>query len=96
MKMICKHKCFFNERSVKKDDVVDIPENLLKSDIVKSSFKAIEGDPAPAAPAKPQENDLTDAEMVRRLTEWGVNVPSTIKPDGLKKLYLSQLGAHGK
>lgn len=94
MKMVCKHKCYFDGRSVKKGDVVDIPDNLLNHDQVKSSFKVIEAE-APAA--KPDEkkakSDLTVEEMTRRLNEWGVNVPESAKPAEIKKLYLAQVAA---
>lgn len=95
MKLICKHKCFFNGRSVKPGDVVDISPALAETDLVKASFKAPEGD-KPAEPGKPEGDELSPDEMKRRLTEWGVAFTARISKADLVKLYTTQLQAQAE
>lgn len=94
MKLTCSHRCFFMGRSIKSGTVVDVPENLLDSPIVKSSFSK------PDARAMPEHVEkeafdpasLTAAEYRRRLDEMGVAYsPRASKPD-LIELYKTQTG----
>lgn len=94
MKLTCSHRCFFMGRSIKSGTVVDVPENLLDSPIVKSSFSKPDVPVAPAQEAREEFDpaSLTAAEYRRRLDEMGVAYsPRASKPD-LIELYKTQTG----
>ena len=63
MKAICTHDCQFRGVLVKADTILDVSEEEAKTDLVKSSFRPLEG----AAPKrkeedKPDERGMTAAD----------------------------------
>lgn len=95
MIMICTRKCFFLDKSVRPGTPVDIPDTLLDTDLVKSSFRAPEGKEGPSAEAKAKEldekADLTATELKRRLDQMGVAYRGNSSREALDKLYKEQV-----
>ena len=98
MIMICKNKCFVLDRSVKPGQSIDIPEAMLESDVVKSSFQkpqsAEEAKAAEESAAKTEASgELTVAEMKRRLDEMGIKYKGNASREALKNILAAQTAA---
>lgn len=95
MILICKRKCFLMGRSINPGQSMDIPENLLSADIVRSSFRIPqekEKEKAEDIARKEMERSkLAPDEIKRRLAEMGVAYRKNASPESLEKLYFEQV-----
>mgnify|MGYP007070018038 FL=1 len=88
MKAICTHDCQFRGVLVKADTVLDLTEEETKTDLVKSSFRPLEG-PAPKRKEedKPDERGMTAADYRNKLDVMNVPYHATDNVDALRKLF---------
>jgi len=98
MIMTCTSKCFILDRSIKPGQAIDIPEALLNSDLVKSSFAAPktaeEINAATARAARVQDQaELTATEIKRRLDELGIAYKSNASKEALKQILAAHLAS---
>ena len=98
MILICTKKCFLFDRSVKPGQPLDIPETMLNSDIVKSSFAKPETVEAAkkaeqSAAAIEANAELSYDELKRRLDEIGVAYKGNASKEALKNILAAQLAA---
>lgn len=98
MKLQCIRKCFFHDRLWKKGQTIDLPESAMSLDIVKSSFALPEDAERPAPTTLADENaedgdkdNLSHAELKRRLTAMGVAFRGNSSREALNKLYQEQV-----
>lgn len=98
MKMQCIRKCFFRDRLWKRGQTIDLPESAMSLDIVKSSFALPEDAERPAPTTLADEtvedgdkDNLSHAELKRRLTAMGVAFRGNASRDVLDKLYQEQV-----
>lgn len=91
MKLVCTHKCQVLGRSIYPGAVVDIPEALIKSDVVRSSFDTPEAVEKEQKVAEIMDGDMSPAEYRRRLDEFGVAYAPKATKTELKKLYAAQV-----
>ena len=97
MKFVCTHKCFFQDRSIKDRQVVEIAESDV-TDLVRSSFRPVEQDERVEASEhrtddeRSSPTEMTMSEMKRRLDAIGVSYGARITKPALTELYLAQHG----
>ena len=95
MIMTCHTKCFFLDRSIKPGQSIDVPEAMIDTDIVKSSFRKPESPEeqkaaAEAAQATDSAGELSVAEMKRRLDEMGIKYKGNASREVLKNILAAQ------
>ena len=95
MIMTCHSKCFFLDRSIKPGQSIDVPEAMLDTDLVKSSFRKPESPEeqkaaAEAAQATDSAGELSVAEMKRRLDEMGIKYKGNASREVLKNILAAQ------